>query len=155
MNSLQPIWLVEDNADDVELMLAALDAIQLANRVVVMRDGSEVIARLESEAGIEAIPILILLDIKMPKVNGIEVLRRIKSDSRLKILPVVMFSSSRQGPDLEQCYALGANAYMVKPMETSAFYEAVKAAGIFWAIVNERPELVRNGEVDHAKHEDK
>ncbi|MBW4028975.1 MAG: PAS domain S-box protein [Acidobacteria bacterium] len=155
MNSLKPIWLVDDNSDDVELMLSALDTIQLANRVIVMRDGSEVIDRLESEAGIEAIPIMILLDIKMPKVDGIEVLRRIKSDSRLKILPVVMFSSSRQGPDVEQCYALGANAYMVKPMETSAFFEAVKAAGIFWAIVNERPELTRDGEVGHVHTEEK
>ena len=139
MNSLKPIWLVEDSADDIELTLAALDDIKLANRVVVMRDGSEVFDRLQLCAETGTLPSVILLDIKMPKVSGIEVLRRIKGDAHLKGLPVVMLTSSRQSPDVAECYTLGANAYVVKPVESDAFFEAVKTAGRFWAIMNERP----------------
>jgi CheY-like chemotaxis protein len=140
MNSLQPIWLVEDSADDIELTLSALGEIHLVNRVVVMRDGGEVIDRLQACAEIDSLPVVILLDIKMPKVSGIEVLRRIKGDPYLKSVPVVMLTSSRQGPDVAECYALGANAYVVKPVESAAFFEAVKTAGKFWAIMNERSE---------------
>jgi CheY-like chemotaxis protein len=150
MNSLKPIWLVEDSADDIELTLAALGNIHLANQVIVMRDGSEVIDRLEARAGIHPLPAVILLDIKMPKVSGIEVLRRIKADPTLKMLPVVMLTSSRQGPDVAECYVLGANAYVVKPVESAAFFEAVKTVGNFWAVVNERPEGSSLSEVDNA-----
>jgi len=138
MNSLKPIWLVEDSRDDIELTLAALESIQLANHVVVMHDGSEVIDRLKNRTEADWLPAVILLDIKMPRVSGIEVLRVIKSDVHLKNLPVVMLTSSRQGPDLAECYALGVNAYVVKPVESTAFIEAVTAVGKFWAIVNER-----------------
>jgi CheY-like chemotaxis protein len=139
MISLKHIWLVEDSADDIELTLAALEDIHLANRVIVMRDGSEVIDRLLTCSKTGSLPSVILLDIKMPKVSGIEVLRRVKGDPHLKRLPVVMLTSSRQSPDIAQCYALGANAYVVKPVESAAFFEAVKTAGRFWAIMNERP----------------
>ncbi len=141
MNSLKPIWLVEDSADDIELTLAALESIHLANRVIVMHDGGEVIDLLQNPSGIDALPAVIFLDIKMPKVSGIEVLRSIKGDPRLKTLPVVMLTSSRQGPDLAECYSLGANAYVVKPVESSAFFEAVTTVGKFWAVVNERVEV--------------
>jgi CheY-like chemotaxis protein len=140
MNSLKPIWLVEDSADDIELTLAALQDIHLANRVLVMRDGSEVIERLSLITGAGGFPVVVLLDIKMPKVDGIEVLRYIKNRPILQALPVVILTSSRQGPDISECYRLGANAYVVKPVESAAFFEAVKTVGNFWAIVNERPE---------------
>jgi CheY-like chemotaxis protein len=150
MNSLKPIWLVEDSADDIELTLAALESIHLANRVIVMRDGSEVIDRLQACIGVDSLPAVILLDIKMPKVSGIDVLRSIKGDAYLQNLPVVMLTSSRQGPDLAECYLLGANAYVVKPVESTAFFEAVTTVGKFWAVVNERPIAGLFAEVDNA-----
>jgi len=150
MNSLSPIWLVEDSADDIELTLAALECIHLANRVIVMRDGSEVIDRLKACTGADSLPAVILLDIKMPRVSGIEVLRSIKSDRCLQNLPVVMLTSSRQGPDLAECYLLGANAYVVKPVESAAFIDAVTTVGKFWAVVNERLKAGGICEVDHA-----
>jgi CheY-like chemotaxis protein len=142
MNSLNPIWLVEDSAKDIELTLAALEDSNLANRVVVLRDGSEALQRLRDldQLGRDCRPVAILLDIKMPKVSGLEVLREIKSDPSLKTLPVVMLTSSRQGPDIAECYELGANAYVVKPVGFAEFFEAVKALGKFWAVVNERPD---------------
>lgn len=146
MNSLKPIWLVEDSADDIELTLAALTDINLANRVLIMRDGSEVIDRFEAEGGLNCLPVVILLDIKMPKLNGIEVLRYLKGHPALKQLPVVILTSSRQGPDLAECYQLGANGYVVKPVESAAFFEAIKATGKFWAVVNERPPVARISE---------
>ena len=148
MNSLNPIWLVEDSAKDIELTLAALEDSNLANRVVVLRDGSRALERLRGldKLGRESWPLTILLDIKMPKVSGVEVLREIKSDPRLKSLPVVMLTSSRQGPDIAECYALGANAYVVKPVVFAEFFEAVKALGKFWAVVNEGPQVNKVGE---------
>ena len=91
-------------------------------------------------------PVAILLDIRMPKVSGLEVLREIKSDARLKNLPVVMLTSSRQGPDIAECYELGASAFVVMPVCSAEFFEAVKALGKFWAVVNERPEGSKAGE---------
>ena len=151
MNSLKPIWLVEDSADEIELTLAALESIHLANHVVVMHDGSEVIDRLKADTRTESLPAVILLDIKMPKVSGIEALRAIKIDLKLKNLPVVMLTSSRQGPDVAECYALGANAYVVKPVESAAFIDAVTTIGKFWAVVNERLDANRIGEVTNAQ----
>jgi CheY-like chemotaxis protein len=141
MNSLKPILLVEDSAKDIELTMAALEDSHLANRVVVLRDGSEALdyLRLQAENGGDGLPAVMLLDIKMPKVNGIEVLREIRGDAGLKHIPVVMLTSSKEGPDLAQCYELGANAYVVKPVEFGEFFEAVKAVGKFWAVVNEPP----------------
>lgn len=145
MNSLRPIWLVEDSSDDIELTLAALADIHLANRVQLMRDGGEVMDRLSRMTSVEELPAVMLLDIKMPKVSGIEVLRYIKSDSVLRLFPVVMLTSSRQEPDVTECYRLGANAYVVKPVDAKSFFEAVKAVGNFWAVVNERPEPYLKG----------
>lgn len=152
MNILKPILLVEDSAKDIELTLAALEDSHLANRIVVLRDGSEALAYLSvhNNAADESFPAVLLLDIKMPKVSGIEVLRAIKSNPTLKHVPVVMLTSSRDGPDLNECYELGANGYVVKPVEFSEFFEAVKALGKYWAVVNEPPAVdVRQG-ISHA-----
>jgi CheY-like chemotaxis protein len=140
--NLKPIWLVEDSANDIELTVAALEDSHLANRLIVMRDGSEALERLQKlgHPGSEPFPAVILLDIKMPKVSGIEVLRSIKADPRLRNLPVVMLTSSREGPDVSVCYELGANAYVVKPVEFGDFLEALKTLGKFWAVLNERPD---------------
>lgn len=141
MNTLKPILLVEDSAKDIELTLAALEDSHLANRVVVLRDGSEALdyLRAHNNAADEDFPAVMLLDIKMPKVSGIEVLRAIKTNPNLKHVPVVMLTSSREGPDLNDCYELGANGYVVKPVDFSEFFEAVKALGKYWAVVNEPP----------------
>ncbi len=141
MNSLKPILLVEDSGKDIELTQAALEDMHLANRVVVLRDGSEALGYLQEKArgNEENFPAVMLLDIKMPKVNGIEVLRAIKTSPGLKHLPVVMLTSSREGLDMNECYELGANGYVVKPVEFSEFFEAVRALGKYWAVVNEPP----------------
>ena len=141
MNQLKPILLVEDSAKDIELTLAALEDSHLANRVTVLRDGSEALDYLHAHSSCsdEGFPAVMLLDIKMPKISGIEVLRAIKSSSEMKHVPVVMLTSSREGPDLTECYELGANGYVVKPVDFTEFFEAVKALGKYWAVVNEPP----------------
>ena len=146
MNSLKPILLVEDSAKDVELTLAALEESHLANRVIVLRDGSEALQYLHdhSSGSDEDFPAVMLLDIKMPKVSGIEVLRAIKGSPDLRRVPVVMLTSSREGPDLNECYELGANGYVVKPVDFSEFFEAVKSLGKYWAVVNEPPALKKD-----------
>jgi CheY-like chemotaxis protein len=140
-NALRPILLVEDSAADIELTLAALEDSHVANRVIVLRDGSEALNYLNQHfnSSDEAFPAVMLLDIKMPKVSGIEVLRIIKSSEVLRNVPVVMLTSSREGPDLMDCYDLGANGYVVKPVEFVEFFEAVKSMGKYWAVVNEPP----------------
>jgi CheY-like chemotaxis protein len=147
MSELKPIVLVEDSAKDIELTLAAFEESNLANPVVVLRDGSEALEYLRNlvSVGSEVQPAVVLLDVKMPKVNGVEVLRNIKADPNLRNLPVVMLTSSRESPDVVECYELGANAYVVKPMGFSEFFEAVKTVGKFWAIVNEQPKVRRTG----------
>ncbi len=139
---INPIWLVEDSINDIELTITALEESNLANRLIVIRDGGEALERLKTLGypDGEPFPAVILLDIKMPKVDGIGVLRAIKSDPRLKNLPVVVLTSSREGPDVNTCYELGANAYVVKPMEFGDFFDALKILGKFWAILNEWPE---------------
>lgn len=143
MNDLKRILLVEDSVRDIELTLAALEAHNLANEVVVAHDGAEALEYLyhqgrfaERGAGN---PAVILLDIKMPKVDGLEVLRRIKSDEHLRMIPVVMLTSSREEKDLVESYRLGVNAYVVKPVDFDKFVEAVSEIGLFWALVNETP----------------
>ena len=152
MNSVKPILLVEDSAKDIELTLAALEDSHLANRVIVLRDGSEALdyLRLQADRGGDGFPAVMLVDIKMPKVNGIEVLRAIRGDARLKQIPVVMLTSSKEGPDMTQCYELGVNAYVVKPVEFGEFFEAVKAVGKFWAVVNEPPGPGNSAQIDVA-----
>jgi CheY-like chemotaxis protein len=143
MNPLKSILLVEDQSKDVELTLAALSEHNLANEVAVARDGVQALDYLYCRgkfAGRPAgNPAVILLDIKMPRMNGLEVLREIKADPKLKLLPVVMLTSSREEPDLIESYKLGVNAYVVKPVDFQQFVEAVKQVGAFWAVLNEAP----------------
>lgn len=143
MEKLGYILLADDNEDDLELEMRALAQYRLANDIVVVHDGAEAIDFLFRQGQfrdrLPADPLVIMLDINMPKMNGIEVLKHVKSDTRLKSVPVVMLTSSRQGPDVDQCYALGANAYVVKPVDFVQFADAVKTIGKFWAVLNEIP----------------
>jgi len=143
MIELKKILLAEDNAKDVELTLEALEESMLANRVVVVKDGVEALEYLHCEgqyAGREpGLPSVLLLDIKMPRKDGIEVLREIRSDPKTKLLPVVMLTSSREDKDLLNSYYLGVNAYVVKPVNFNGFIDAIKQLGIFWGLVNELP----------------
>ncbi len=134
------ILFAEDNLNDIELTLGALAAHHLANEVVVVRDGAEALDYLYRR-GAYALrtndnPVLILLDIRMPKVDGLEVLRQIKQDEQLKMIPVVMMTSSQEEKDIIESYRLGVNAYVRKPVEFSQFIEAVKALGLFWLVLN-------------------
>lgn len=144
---LKKILLAEDDPRDVELTLAALEQHHLANQVEVVRDGEQALdylyhrGKYETRAG--GNPVLVLLDLKMPKVNGLEVLKRIKADAQLKFIPVVMLTSSREEPDVAGCYQLGVNAYVVKPVDFPGFVQAVQRLGVFWAVVNEPPPAER------------
>jgi two-component system, response regulator len=143
MNTLKRILLVDDSERDVELALGALEDHNLANEVVVLRDGSEALDYLYRRGQFadrnNGMPAVILLDLKMPKVDGLEVLRQIKSDPQLKVIPVVVMTSSREEQDLVNSYQLGVNAYVVKPVKFGEFVEAVKQVGGFWAVLNEPP----------------
>jgi len=143
MSELKRILLAEDNAKDVELTLAALEENHLANEVVVMRDGEQTLRYLRREGSFkdrpDGNPAVILLDLKMPKVDGLQVLKEIKANERLKVIPVVMLTSSREEKDLVVSYNLGVNAYVVKPVNFAEFLEAVKSLGVFWALLNEPP----------------
>ncbi|MDR3666813.1 MAG: response regulator [Ignavibacteriaceae bacterium] len=140
---LKTILLAEDNPKDVELTLEAMAENNLANHVTVVNDGVEVIEYLRREGNfknrIEGNPAFILLDIKMPRMDGIEVLRTIRSDPKFKTIPIVILTSSREEQDLINSYNLGVNAYVVKPVIFHEFIEAVKQIGIFWAVLNELP----------------
>ncbi|MDH4762239.1 CheY-like chemotaxis protein [Pseudomonas sp. SORGH_AS199] len=140
---LKPIVLVEDNPHDLELTLVALERSQLANDVVVLRDGAEAVnylLRREPHADREpGNPAVMLLDLKLPKVDGLEVLELIRRTPELCSIPVVMLTSSREEPDLEKAYELGVNAYVVKPVEFRDFVAAISDLGVFWAVLNEPP----------------
>ena len=140
---LKRILVVDDDVHDVELTLTALAENNLANEVVVTRDGEEALDYLyrrgEFKARENENPAVILLDLKMPKVDGLEVLKTIKSDANLSSIPVVVLTSSRQESDLVKSYSMGVNAYVVKPVDFQEFIMAVKNLGVFWAIVNEPP----------------
>ncbi|MBI3110316.1 MAG: response regulator [Ignavibacteriales bacterium] len=143
MNELKRIMLVEDSARDVELTLAALEEHNLANEVIVTRDGAEALDYLYRRGSFATRgpgnPAVILLDIKMPKVDGLEVLRHLKADSSLNMIPVVMLTSSREEKDLIESYRLGVNAYVVKPVDFDKFVKVVSELGLFWAVINETP----------------
>ena len=143
MADLKPILLVEDSTNDIELTLAALEENHLANEVVVVRDGAEALDYLYCRGifklrgkGNQAV---VLLDLKLPKVDGLEVLRTIKGDADMKCVPVVMLTSSREEQDLARSYNLGVNAYVVKPVDFADFLKSIKELGLFWAVVNEPP----------------
>ena len=143
MIELKRILLVEDDPEDAELTLAALDDHNLVNEVMVVHDGAEALDYLYRRGQFaeypDGNPAVILLDLKLPRVDGFEVLRTIKSDDRLKFIPVAVLTSSREDRDLVESYKLGVNAYVVKPVDFHEFTDAVKELGIFWALINEPP----------------
>jgi CheY-like chemotaxis protein len=143
MADLKPILLVEDNPNDLELTLAALAENHLANEVVVVRDGAEAldylygrgVFRLRAKGN----PAVVLMDLKLPKIDGLQVLETIKKDPELQPIPVVMLTSSREEQDLLKSYTLGVNAYVVKPVDFVEFADAIKELGLFWAVINRPP----------------
>jgi CheY-like chemotaxis protein len=143
MAEFKRILLAEDNPKDVELTLTALEEHNLANEVVVVHDGAEALDYLYRRGKFalraDANPAVLLLDLKMPKVDGMEVLRKIKADKGLQAIPVVILTSSREERDLVESYKLGVNAYVVKPVDFQQFIHAVKELGAFWAVINEPP----------------
>lgn len=143
MSELGRILMVEDDPRDVELTLTALEEYNLANEVVVTRDGEEALDYLYHRGKFESRsngnPAVLLLDLKLPKVNGLEVLQQIKSDEKLKLIPVVVLTSSHEERDMVASYKLGVNAYVVKPVDFHEFVNAIKELGVFWAVINEPP----------------
>jgi CheY-like chemotaxis protein len=143
MSTLARILIVEDDPNDVELTLTALGDYNLANEVVVTRDGQQALDYLYCQGEFAGRPsdnpAVMLLDLKLPKVDGLEVLQKIKSDDRLKMIPVVVLTSSHEEKDKMRSYSLGVNAYVVKPVDFHEFVNAVKELGVFWAVVNEPP----------------
>jgi CheY-like chemotaxis protein len=141
--SMKHILIAEDDPRDESLTLAALEEYNLANKVFIVRDGEETLdylyCRGKFKTRAPTNPVAILLDLKMPKVNGLEVLRIVKADENLKTIPIVVLTSSREEPDLIECYKHGVNAYVVKPVDFSEFMKAIKQVGVFWAAVNEPP----------------
>jgi CheY-like chemotaxis protein len=140
---LKPILLVEDNPNDLELTLIALERSQLANEVVIVRDGADALDYLHGRGAYatreQGNPAVVLLDLKLPKVDGLEVLADIRADAQLKSIPVVMLTSSKEEQDLIRSYELGVNAYVVKPVDFTEFVRAIADLGIFWAVLNEPP----------------
>jgi CheY-like chemotaxis protein len=143
MENLGRILMVEDDPKDVELTMTALEGYNLANEVIVTRDGEEALDYLYRRGKYitrsSDHPAVILLDLKLPKIDGLEVLRQVKSDDNLKMIPVVVLTSSREENDLVSSYKLGVNAYVVKPVDFHEFVNAIKELGVFWAIINAAP----------------
>ena len=140
---LKPILLVEDDARDLELTLVALERSQLANEVVVVRDGAQALDYLLRQGDhadrAEGNPAVVLLDLKLPKVTGLEVLKTARATRELRSLPIVMLTSSHEESDVVESYELGVNAYVVKPVEFKEFVAAIADLGVFWAVLNEPP----------------
>jgi len=143
MSTLGRILMVEDDPKDVELSLTALEEYNLANEVVVARDGEEALDYLYKRGKfaerLNGNPAVLLLDLKLPKVNGLEVLQKIRSDEKLKMIPVVVLTSSHEEKDMVASYKLGVNAYVVKPVDFHEFVNAIRELGVFWAIINQPP----------------
>jgi CheY-like chemotaxis protein len=143
MSILGRILLVEDDPKDVELTLTALEEYNLANEVVVTRDGAEALDYLYCRGDFSTRsndnPAVLLLDLKLPKVDGLEVLQQVKSDEKLRMIPVVVLTSSREEKDMVASYRLGVNAYVVKPVDFHEFVDAIKELGVFWAVINQPP----------------
>jgi len=144
---LKPILLVEDNPNDLELTLIALEKSHLANEVVVVRDGAEALEYLECRGAFigrnAGNPAVILLDLKLPKVDGLEVLRRLRADPETATVPVVVLTTSREERDIVESYRLGVNSYIVKPVDFDQFSESVRLIGFYWLLVNKAPEQLR------------
>jgi two-component system response regulator len=144
LNSVD-LLLVEDNSNDAELTIRELKKHNLANNLFHVKDGAEALefifatGEFFGRRSMDSTPKLILLDIQMPKVNGIEVLQQIKSDERTKATPVVILTSSKEDPDIKKCYALGANSYIVKPVNFERFAESIKNLGFYWLLLNQPP----------------
>src|ERR1700722_3691151 len=138
MTTLGRILIVEDDPNDVELTLTALADYNLANEVVVTRDGQQALDYLYCRGKFSS-PAVMLLDLKLPKIGGLEVLQQVKADERLKMIPVVVLTSSSEEKDMMRSYSLGVNAYVVKPVDFHEFVNAVKELGVFWAVINEPP----------------
>jgi len=143
-NQYDTVVLVEDNPDDAELTMRSLNSLQLGNQIIWLKDGTEAINYLfDQQPGqsrrVSNRPKLILLDLKLPKVNGIEVLKRIKSDDQMKTVPVVVMTSSNESVDLKTCYELGVNSFVTKPINYQEFIEATKNIGLYWLLVNQVP----------------
>ena len=145
MTSMDPghILLVEDTADDVTLTLRALKRNNILNEVIVAKDGVEALAQLgiEPHRADVVLPAIVLLDLKLPKIDGLEVLRRIRANPRLRVLPVVVLTSSSEQRDILQSYGLGANSYIRKPVDFQQFADAVKTLGLYWLVLNQAPPL--------------
>ena len=143
LSTIKRILLAEDNENDIELTLTALQEYRLSNEVTVVRDGAEALDYIYQRGDFakreKGLPCVVLLDLKMPRVDGLEVLRQIKADPALRRIPVVMLTSSREEEDLIESYDLGVNAFVVKPVDFEQFLQAIRALGMFWAIVNEPP----------------
>jgi CheY-like chemotaxis protein len=150
MRSFKRILLVEDDEKDIELTLAALAEHNLANEVAVARDGVEALDYLHRRGAFTqrpaGNPVVIMLDLKMPRMDGVQVLRQLKEDEEMHLIPVVILTSSRESLDLEECYRLGVNAYVVKPVRFADFVDAVKQTGVFWALINQPPPGHKVGE---------
>jgi CheY-like chemotaxis protein len=143
MSAFGRILLVEDDPKDIELTLTTLEEYNLANEVVVTGDGEEALDYLYRRGAFtnrsNGNPAVLLLDLKLPKVDGLEVLQQVKSDEKLRMIPVVVLTSSREESDMVASYALGVNAYVVKPVDFYEFVNAIRELGVFWAIINEPP----------------
>ena len=143
MNKLGRILLVEDDPKDVELTLTALEEYNLANEVIVARDGEEALEYLYSRGKFktrsDGNPSVMLLDLKLPKVDGLEVLKQVKSEEKLRMIPTVVLTSSKEEKDMVASYKLGVSAYVVKPVDFHEFVNAIKELGVFWAVINEPP----------------
>ncbi len=146
MTALKPILLVEDNLQDVELTVASLQRNHVANEVIVARHGGEALDYIYQRGKFlerpPGPPVVVFLDLKMPKVDGLEVLRIVKGDPTMKTIPIVMLTSSREEADLVRSYQLGVNAYVVKPVGFEQFRDAIRQLGIFWAVLNEPPPVI-------------
>ena len=137
MSSQNNILLVEDNPDDRDLMIMALQGSKIANEIDIARDGEEALRYFEDPS--RPLPVLVLLDLKLPRIMGVDVLKRLRADERTKLVPIVVLTGSSEESDRYQSYVAGVNAYVVKPVEFDAFSEAVKALGLFWLVINEPP----------------